>query len=239
LSEYLEKIVVKTLLTFQVYKGNDLQEITFTQDFIKVGRLDSSHLRIDDDSVSRIHAIIEVERNGEVYIVDLGSIRGTFVNSERINRSLLSNGDELTFGNVKVVINFVIETVLPRDMDGSPLLSTPSVEAFVDADPVIHTYNPPFIKTSGTVRQVVHAPNPFSSSTLLSIEERSFKKSKLHISSKGFAVLYLIFIVVGISMIIAGYHYNVTEVMGWVLSFLGGGLIGYGAIALYKEVKGE
>jgi hypothetical protein len=47
-----------------------------------VGKLPSSCLRIEDENVSRIHAVIEVTSPEEVYIVDLGSMAGTLVNGK-------------------------------------------------------------------------------------------------------------------------------------------------------------
>ena len=65
---------VNVPLTFEVYKGEQLiQKTTLTQDIIKVGKLSSSHLRVEDESVSRMHAVIEVSPTKEVSVVDLGS----------------------------------------------------------------------------------------------------------------------------------------------------------------------
>lgn len=96
---------VNVPLTFQVYKGEQLiQTTTLTQDIIKVGKLSSSHLRIDDESVSRMHAVIEVTGPSEISIVDLGSEGGTLVNGQKVNKQQLQSGDELVFGDVRVVV---------------------------------------------------------------------------------------------------------------------------------------
>ena len=64
----------KVPISFKVYKGEELlREETLTQDIIKVGKLPSSHLRIEDDNVSRMHAVIEVTSPEEIFIIDLGS----------------------------------------------------------------------------------------------------------------------------------------------------------------------
>ncbi|MEQ9647447.1 MAG: FHA domain-containing protein, partial [Sandaracinaceae bacterium] len=64
----------KVPLTFSIYKGDELERTeTLTQDIIKVGKLPSSHLRIEDDNVSRMHAVIEVTGPDEIFIIDLGS----------------------------------------------------------------------------------------------------------------------------------------------------------------------
>ena len=93
-------------LTFQVFKGEQLlQTATLSQDIIKVGRLSSSHLFIDDPSISRMHAMVEVTGPREVSIVDLGgSPLGTMVNGQKVNKQLLSSGDEITIGDIRIVV---------------------------------------------------------------------------------------------------------------------------------------
>ena len=69
----------KVPLTFRLYKGDEfLREEKLTLPVIKVGKLSSSHLRLDDKNVSRMHALIEVTGPGDVSIIDLSSTTGTF-----------------------------------------------------------------------------------------------------------------------------------------------------------------
>lgn len=92
-------------LTFEVYKGEQLlQKTTLSQDIIKVGKLSSSHLRIEDESVSRMHAVIEISSPGEISIIDLGSVRGTVVNGQRVNKAKLKSGDEVVLGEIRLVV---------------------------------------------------------------------------------------------------------------------------------------
>jgi TonB family protein len=95
----------KVPLTFQIYKGDQLLRTeTLNQDIIKVGKLASSHLRLDDESVSRMHAVIEVTGPDEIYIIDLGSNRGTVVNGQKVNKCKLQSGDEVQLGDTRVVV---------------------------------------------------------------------------------------------------------------------------------------
>ncbi len=95
----------KVPITFQIYKGEELLRTeTLTQDIIKVGKLPSSHLRIEDDNVSRMHAVIEVTSPEEIFIIDLGSAAGTIVNGKKVNKTQLQNGDEVLLGDTRVVV---------------------------------------------------------------------------------------------------------------------------------------
>src|SRR5688572_19570810 len=97
-------------LKFQIYKGDELlREEVVSEAVIKVGKLASSHLRIDDESVSRMHAVIEINGPDDVQLIDLGSTRGTLVNGEKVTKARLRNHDEVTFGDVRVVVAFMDE----------------------------------------------------------------------------------------------------------------------------------
>ena len=83
-------------ITFKIYKGEELVATeTLTQDIIKVGKLPSSHLRIEDDNVSRMHAVIEVTSPDEIFIIDLGSAAGTVVNGKKVNKTPAKKGGRL------------------------------------------------------------------------------------------------------------------------------------------------
>jgi len=78
----------KVQFTFEIYSGDDLVRTEeLAQDIIKVGKLPSSHLRIDDEAVSRMHAYIEVTGTNDVVIMDLGSATGTFGAAAAVLRS--------------------------------------------------------------------------------------------------------------------------------------------------------
>jgi pSer/pThr/pTyr-binding forkhead associated (FHA) protein len=72
------------------------------QDVTTAGRHPESDIFLDDITVSRHHA--EVIRTSAGYEVrDAGSLNGTYLNRERIERSALGNGDELQVGKFKLV----------------------------------------------------------------------------------------------------------------------------------------
>ena len=65
-----------------------------------IGRGSNCHIRINEASVSRRHAVIEWGRLGKIYLRDDGSSLGTFVNGYRIMKTvLLKEGDIIKVGH--------------------------------------------------------------------------------------------------------------------------------------------
>jgi pSer/pThr/pTyr-binding forkhead associated (FHA) protein len=66
-----------------------------------IGRSPEAEIFLDDVTVSRNHALLVRRRDG-LYIDDLGSLNGTYVNRRRIESHRLQNGDELQVGKYKL-----------------------------------------------------------------------------------------------------------------------------------------
>jgi predicted component of type VI protein secretion system len=123
-----------TSVAFSVYDGDELLSTdTLSQEIIKIGRLQSSDVRLDDDKVSRMHAVIEVTGPGEVFIIDLGSASGTLVNGEKVNKRKLQTGDQVQVGRKLLHIDIISGTVAvasspPVAMAAGAEHSTPSID---------------------------------------------------------------------------------------------------------------
>jgi hypothetical protein len=93
----------KVALTFAFYQGDQLvRRETVAQDIIKVGKDPKSHLRVDDEQASRMHAVIEVQ--DDVTLIDLGNEAGTLVNGARVNKCKLNQGDQVMIGQTLIVL---------------------------------------------------------------------------------------------------------------------------------------
>jgi pSer/pThr/pTyr-binding forkhead associated (FHA) protein len=71
-------------------------------DVVTAGRHPDSEIFLDDVTVSRRHA--EFHRTGDTFTVsDVGSLNGTYVNRDRIDRVQLTDGDEVQIGKYRLV----------------------------------------------------------------------------------------------------------------------------------------
>ena len=76
---------------------------TLLNDLTRLGRHPDSEIMLDDITVSRRH--VAIERTPEGYVAtDAGSLNGTYVNQERIDRAVLKHGDELQVGKFRLVL---------------------------------------------------------------------------------------------------------------------------------------
>ncbi len=95
----------KVALTFALYQGDQLvRRDTIAQDIVKVGKDPRSHLRVDDDLASRMHAVIEVASPADITLIDLGNEPGTLVNGQRVNKCKVRPGDQIQIGSTLIVL---------------------------------------------------------------------------------------------------------------------------------------
>jgi len=69
------------------------------QPALTIGRSSQCDIQIEDDNVSRRHAEINF-RDGLVWLTDLRSTNGSYVNSKRVNEIPLNDGDLILIGRV-------------------------------------------------------------------------------------------------------------------------------------------
>jgi hypothetical protein len=99
---------------------------------LSVGRTGGSDLILDDISVSKIHASLAIDADGQLSVADTGSTNGTFINGQRISygsATRLVDGDRVKFGEVEVVFEPIApEAAIDADVDG-PVLIEPAISS--------------------------------------------------------------------------------------------------------------
>ena len=99
--------MAKLCLKFRIFKGNELVGFReLSQSVIKIGKVPTAHVCLDDESVSRMHAIVEV-LGDTAHIIDLGSTRGTYVNGTKVNKAQLADGDHVQLGDMRIELALV------------------------------------------------------------------------------------------------------------------------------------
>ena len=81
--------------------GRAGESFTIEEDRVSIGRSPDAGVFLDDVTVSRNHALLVRRRDG-LYIDDLGSLNGTYVNRRRIESHRLDDGDEIQVGKYKL-----------------------------------------------------------------------------------------------------------------------------------------
>lgn len=74
-----------------------------------LGRGEEANLRLDDEEVSRKHAMIEVLSRDNTYLTDLASQNGTYLNGAHIRAMRLMHGDKIRVG--QTILQFIIKDV--------------------------------------------------------------------------------------------------------------------------------
>ncbi len=108
----------------QIVDHSVVAEHTLEQGEFGIGRNTGNSVQPDDESVSGNHARITLAASAyldnalEIYIEDLGSTNGTFINGKPVKRQLLKHGDMLTLGTQS--FKFIDTQVL--EMGGTRIL---------------------------------------------------------------------------------------------------------------------
>ena len=83
----------------------DSSRFLIDSDITTVGRHPESDIFLDDITVSRNHAKF-VRSGGKLYLEDLGSLNGTYVNRTLLDgRTVLREGDEIQIGKYRATIS--------------------------------------------------------------------------------------------------------------------------------------
>ena len=81
-----------------VINGVDLgKKYSLTQRSTLIGRSSKVDIQVDEDSISRNHAVIE-NHGDRIFVRDLDSTNGTYVNDRSISHHTLMDGDQLKIG---------------------------------------------------------------------------------------------------------------------------------------------
>lgn len=115
-------------VTLTVRSRRETQRVSLSGSRLTMGRGDDALLRIDDPGLSRLHASINSDGQ-KVWILDEGSINGSFVNGEAVPGvgRPLADGDEITIGNDTAIMVSITEAAGPGAVSKEKPLFAPAM----------------------------------------------------------------------------------------------------------------
>ena len=118
-------------LNFEIYRGDDLLfKEQISAESVTIGKGPAAMLRIEDDSLADLQAVINLSDEGTVQILDLvGS--GTKVNDEEVVNAELVSGDSIGIGEIRILV----------EMEGEITATNPTISEEDDevTDASVHT----------------------------------------------------------------------------------------------------
>ena len=123
-------------------------------DTVVVGRAEDCSLSIDTPALALRHARFEVD-GGSIFVHDLGSSRGTYVNGRRIDHTVLLEGDRVELGPVTFAVSTQMASLqeetrsarkapfMDRTAEGTTVPTLDTVRSAEDAATPREVYNGP------------------------------------------------------------------------------------------------
>jgi predicted RNA-binding Zn-ribbon protein involved in translation (DUF1610 family) len=99
-----------------------IRAVALQEEWTRIGRSLSAHVRLDDPTVSRRHALIHRD-GGTARLLDDRSLNGVFLNGERIDWHELGDGDEIAIGRFRLYFISVTEDRESAEKGGKLALS--------------------------------------------------------------------------------------------------------------------
>ena len=100
------------------HDGSTVRVTSLDREWTRIGRSLAADVRFDDPTVSRRHALIVRQADG-VRVLDDRSLNGVFVNGERVEWRVLSDGDEIVVGRYR--LHFLEAAGQPAHADEEPV----------------------------------------------------------------------------------------------------------------------
>jgi len=83
-------------------EGVEVKHVVLTKDRTTLGRKADNDIVLDNPAVSSRHCVFELKGLADVYVEDLGSTNGTFVNNTRVKRHKLQDEDVVAISSFRI-----------------------------------------------------------------------------------------------------------------------------------------
>ncbi|MGH8015868.1 MAG: FHA domain-containing protein, partial [Candidatus Zixiibacteriota bacterium] len=123
-----------------------------------IGRSEDNSFYLQDKSVSRKHALLEVAASGQVFLTDLQSRNGTLVNGRPIfSKVPLTLKDEISFGEIRFVL---------KDTAKNTATPTTGLVTMVDSKPSLGSAT---VVSAGEIRRLSRDSTLYNQQTFVAL----------------------------------------------------------------------
>jgi pSer/pThr/pTyr-binding forkhead associated (FHA) protein len=112
------------------YKEAVIRNITMQKKLMTIGRKSDNDIFIDNQAVSGHHAVIKTEGDA-LFIEDLSSLNGTYLNSQKVSKGQLFHGDVILIG--VHTLEVISDKIRGKDKKSFPVRGRSMEETFVIA----------------------------------------------------------------------------------------------------------
>jgi len=92
-------------LSFDIYNGDQLlRREELRAESVTIGKGPAAMLRVEDLALQDLQAVLNVNEDGSVQLLDLVGDQSTRVNGEAVSNVLLRTGDAITIGTVRITV---------------------------------------------------------------------------------------------------------------------------------------
>ena len=158
--------------------GVVIKEVQLSKDRTSLGRRPYNDIVIDNLAVSGEHAVLQMS-GVEVYVEDLNSTNGTYVNGKAVKKQLLQHADVVEIGKYK--ISFVIENGATAEKSAAIAL----VAGTVPTSPLVSTAAIRVMSGAAAGREVILVK------TVTTIGKPGVAKAAITKRSQGFVVTHV------------------------------------------------
>jgi predicted component of type VI protein secretion system len=149
--------------------GVVIKEVQITKDKTTLGRRPYNDIVIDNLAVSGEHAVLQMV-GADVFIEDLNSTNGTYINGKAIKKQLLTHNDTVEIGKYK--IKFLVDET--GDYEKTMIMRPPAAAASAQGSAI----GPGFGGLSSAAQPAASSRGVPARSTIASVRSASSMKSR-------------------------------------------------------------
>lgn len=122
------------VLTFEIFNGGEfVRREELSAESVTIGKGPAAMLRIEHPALQDLHAVLNVNEDGTVQLLDLVGDQSTTVNGASVSNVLLSNGDTVGFGPLRIVVR-ITDAAAFSDEEATRVDNSPAARQEATAD---------------------------------------------------------------------------------------------------------